>query len=177
MNEKTYTLGDREISLARLTLGRYQKSLKLIAKLSIEKVVEVVNKIRSEALAAAIEGKTTEVEIDLVPILGVAKEAILEAADQDSLIGLAAIALDTTPDEAADLDWDIGLDVITDFFTANPKLLTASMSFFTSLISSPRASQSTTPEPDKPTSKQTSTDSLKKPKSDQGEKKKKKGSK
>ena len=172
MNEPTFgPYTAKGYNLAPLTLRRYQHALRVFSALPINDVAGAFSTLQSLATASAkmeedalpADGteEDLEVNIDLAPLYNAITKAVVQADDQNILVELAALALDIPAEEAADLPYDTGQEVIGDFFTANPKLLTDTLGFFTRLMSpgssaprkgnqKPRSMQTSTPSPPPP---------------------------
>lgn len=115
-NEKefgTYQVGDKTYSLVPLTLGRFQEFLNIVGSLPVGYVISAANIINS----AYRENKLPDV--DPGPVLQAALQTLGMAKEEDTLVKLGALALGIGEEEARDLDYDLGIEVIVDFFTVN----------------------------------------------------------
>ncbi len=169
MNEtRTYNLGDEELSLARMSLERYQNTVRLYASLPVNAISDAITAFQEEAAGAVRPGANaedlTEVEISVAPLVMAIKSGIEEMLDNNFLVEMVANVLGIEPERAKEIDYDVGLEAITDFFTQYPGLLRDSIRFFKALIPIRMSSPSTTTqEQESEPSSDSSTPSPKRP--------------
>jgi len=175
-----YEVDGKTYTLKRLTLRRYQEFLTIFTKLPLETLYNAWASFQlaiQEAAekAGAVEGVPEDVDIptDIATGLSQAIRATMkEAHNKNIVVEIMALALGVETDTADLFPYNTGLEVVEDFFTDNPTLLTDTIAFLTGTINPTtrsRRSQSL-PSPDlaKQNYKQRSTGSQPKPKKSPG---------
>lgn len=164
-----YRIGKKDYELAALTLGRYQHFLVVFTKLPISALYDAWAKLQA-SIAPPPNAKPGEYEVSIPP--DIAQELadsvitmVLAADENNVLVKLVAVGLDVSEDIAKGIHYKVGLQLINDFFTANPSLLLDSIQFLTGIVA-PKSGLGTDQ------SRQTLTDSPPKPAKGQAAKKK-----
>ena len=175
-----YTVDGTTYKLKRLTLRRYQEFLAIFTKLPLETLYNAWGMFQlaiQEAAekAGAVEGVPEDVDIptDIASGLSEAIRATMkEAQNKNLVVEIMALALDIDVKDADQFPYDTGLEVVEDFFTDNPALLTDTIAFLTGTIQpttrSRRSQSLPTPGLARENYKQRSTGSPPKPKKSPG---------
>lgn len=175
-NELTYgpyTVGDKEYNLAPLTTRRYQAFIRVFTSLPLTLLYtawsdfqeELQAKVPEEIKERLLKGEITEDDLtditltdsDMTELGAAITQMVVQADDQDVLVGLLAIALDIGVEEAAGIHYKVMLEAVSDFFIDNPSLLPDTVRFLTGMANPMKRSLQTkaTPEtgpPAKPSS-------------------------
>jgi len=159
-----YAVGNKEYNLAPLITRRYQSFIRVFTSLPLTLLYQAWSDFQT-ALQAKVPSGAEEAEVtltneDMAPLGAAVSQMVIQADEGDTLVSLLAIALGIDTEEAAEIPYAVGLEAISDFFTANPSLLPDSVRFLTGMVNPMRRSLQTqvipeTSPPQKPNSAST----------------------